>query len=148
MPPSVVVKRVFYATDSSRRPTTLMKLTIAILGASTNRAKYGNKAVRAYARQGFDVYPIHPRAESIEGHKAYRSVLDVPVEKLDRVSLYLPPAVGLQAIEEIARKPPGEVWFNPGAESPELLARAEALGLNVVVACSILAVGESPGALD
>jgi predicted CoA-binding protein len=121
-----------------------MKPTVAIVGASTNRSKYGNKAVRAYARQGYEVYPIHPRAESIEGHKAYRSVLDLPVDQLDRISIYLPPEVGLRVIDEIARKPAREVWLNPGAESPELLARAESLGLNVIQACSILAVGESP----
>ena len=121
-----------------------MKPTVAIVGASTNRSKYGNKAVRAYARQGYEVYPIHPQAESIEGHKAYRSVLDVPVDQLDRVSVYLLPEVGLGVIDEIARKPAREVWLNPGAESPALLARAEALGLNVIQACSIVAVGEVP----
>src|SRR5262245_60245666 len=106
-----------------------MKPTVAIVGASTKRSKFGNKAVRAYARQGYDVYPIHPCADTIEGHTAYRSVLDVPVAVLDRISIYLPPAVGLQVLDEIARKPAREIWLNPGAESPELLARAEALGL-------------------
>src|SRR5262249_44402245 len=81
-----------------------MKPTVAIVGASTNRSKYGNKAVRAYARQGYEVYPIHPQADSIEGHKAYRSVLNVPVDQLDRVSIYLPPEIGLQVIDDIARK--------------------------------------------
>lgn len=121
-----------------------MKPTIAIVGASADRGKYGNKAVRAYARQGYDVYPIHPTAESIEGHQVYRSVLDVPVEQLDRISVYLPPDVGLKLVDEFARKPARELWLNPGAESPELIARAESLGLNVVVACSIVAIGESP----
>lgn len=125
-----------------------MKPTIAIIGASTHRGKYGNRAVRGYAQQGYDVFPIHPRAEVIEGHKAYRSVLDVPVKELDRVSIYLPPEIGLQVIEEVARKPVREVWLNPGAESPELIARARELGLNVIVACSLVAVGVDPHGLD
>jgi predicted CoA-binding protein len=125
-----------------------MPPTVAIVGASTDRSKFGNKAVRAYARQGYVVYPIHPRAESIEGHRAYRSVLEVPVEQLDRISVYLPPEVGLLLLDEIVRKPAREVWFNPGAESVAVLERAEALGLNVIVACSIVAVGELPSALD
>jgi predicted CoA-binding protein len=120
------------------------KPTIAIVGASANRSKFGNKAVRAYLRQGYQVYPINPRAEIIEGLPAYRSIADVPHDRLDRVSIYLPPAVGMQVIEEVARKPPGEVWLNPGAESPELIATARRLGLNVVVGCSIVAIGELP----
>lgn len=123
-----------------------MKPTVAIVGASTNRGKFGNKAVRAYSRQGYQVCPIHPRADHIEGHKAYRSVLDVPVDQLDRISVYLPPEIGLRVLDELALKPAREVWFNPGAESPELLARAADLGLEPIVACSIVAVGESPSA--
>jgi predicted CoA-binding protein len=121
-----------------------VKQTIAIIGASTNRRKYGNRAVRAYARQGYEVYPIHPRAQAIEGFKAYPSILDVPVGELDRVSFYVPPEIGLAVIDEVARKQVREVWLNPGAESPELVARGEALGLNVIVACSIVAIGEDP----
>jgi hypothetical protein len=118
--------------------------TIAIVGASSNRAKYGNRAVRAYAARGYEVFPIHPREAIIEGQRTYRSVLDVPVAELDRISLYVPPEVGLRLLEEIARKPARELWLNPGAESPELIARAEALGLPLVLGCSLLAVGADP----
>lgn len=124
-----------------------MRPTIAIIGASPDRAKFGNKAVRAYARQGYDVFPIHPKAEEIEGHKAYRSILDVPAPAIDRASFYLPPEIGLKVIEDVAKKKVGEVWLNPGSESPELISRSEELGLNTIVACSIIAVGESPSEL-
>jgi predicted CoA-binding protein len=106
--------------------------------------KFGNRAVRAYARHGYDVFPVHPTAEFIEGHKTYRSVLEVPVATLDRISVYLPPERGISVLDEIARKPAREIWLNPGSESPELLAKAEHLGLNIVVACSIVAVGADP----
>jgi predicted CoA-binding protein len=120
--------------------------TIAIIGASANRSKYGNRAVRAYAARGYEVFPVHPHEQTIEGLRAYRSVLDVPVAELDRISLYVPPEVGLRLLDEIARKGAREVWLNPGAESPELIARAEALGLPLVLACSIVAVGADPHA--
>jgi predicted CoA-binding protein len=125
-----------------------MKPTVAIIGASTNRHKFGNKAVRAYAQQGWEVYPIHPQAAAIEGHQAFRSIRDVPVDQLDRVSVYLPPAVGLQVIEEITAKPSHEVWLNPGAESKALVERARGLGLKVIQGCSIVAIGVSPHELD
>ncbi len=125
-----------------------MKPTIAIVGASADRSKFGNRAVRAYVLRGYDVYPIHPTAKNIEGQQAYASVLDVPVPQLDRVSFYVPPEVGVQVVEELAHKPIGELWLNPGAESPQLLDRARALGLNVKVGCSILAIGIDPHDLE
>jgi predicted CoA-binding protein len=73
----------------------------------------------------------------------YRSVKDIPVEKLDRVTVYLPPAIGLTILSEIAAVSPQEVWFNPGAESRELLAKAKELGLNVIAGCSIVDLGLS-----
>jgi predicted CoA-binding protein len=125
-----------------------MKPTIAILGASADRSKFGNKAVRAYLERGYDVFPIHPRESTVEGVTAYRSVRDLPVDRLDRVSVYLPPSVGMLVLEELTSLTIDEVHFNPGADAPEVLERAEALGLNVVVGCSILAIGVSPADLD
>jgi hypothetical protein len=123
------------------------KPTVAIVGASTDRRKYGNKAVRAFAAQGYEVFPIHPSAAEIEGHAAYHSVAAVPVRRLDRVSLYLPPAVGLDALDDIAQKEVGELWVNPGAESDALFEKANRLGLRTVFACSIVGAGMSPDEL-
>jgi predicted CoA-binding protein len=117
--------------------------TVAILGASNNRAKYGNKAVRAYQQQGYTVYPVNPREPSIEGLPAFKSVLDLP-SRPEMVSVYLPPPVLLKLLPDIAAKGCDELWLNPGAESPEVLEAAERLGLNVIQACSILGVGVSP----
>ena len=123
-----------------------MNRIVAVIGASSDRTKYGNKAVRAFAHQGYTVVPIHPRAAEIEGLKAYRSVLEVP-GPIDMATMYLAPAVGMRVIEEVAQKGIPEVWLNPGADSPELADRARSLGLKTVVACSILGVGENPHAL-
>ena len=117
---------------------------VAIIGASTDRKKYGNKAIRAFQRAGFEVFPVNPNAECVEGLRAYASLDELPVERLDRVSFYVPPEVGLPVMDQVARKRVAEVWLNPGSDSPELVARAEALGLNVIQACSILGVGEHP----
>ena len=121
--------------------------TVAIIGASTDRRKFGNKAVRAFAAKGYQVFPINPTANEIEGHKAYRSVLDVPADMLDRASLYLPPALGVQVLDEIARKGVGELWVNPGAESDELQEKADRLGINTIFACSIVGLGMNPAEL-
>ena len=109
--------------------------------------KYGNKSVRAHLNQGFEVYPINPQAEEIEGLRAYPSLDQVPPGRLDRVSLYVPPKVGAELLDEIARRGCDQLWFNPGSESPELIDRARELGLNAIVACSIVNVGENPNEL-
>ncbi|PQO47680.1 CoA-binding protein [Blastopirellula marina] len=126
----------------------MSKPTVAILGASQNRSKYGNKSVRAHLAQGYDVYPINPAADQIEGLKAYKKLADIPVEKLDRISIYLSPAVGLQLLEEIAAADAKQVFFNPGAESEELLTKARELGIDPIQACSIVDVGMSPRELE
>ncbi len=125
----------------------MSKPTVAVLGASTDRNKYGNKSVRAHLQQGYDVYPINPKAETIEGLTTYASLNDVPVEHLNRVSVYLPPHIGITLLEEIKAKNPDEVWFNPGSEGEEILEQARDLGLEPIVACSIVDVGMTPGEL-
>src|SRR5947208_988950 len=122
--------------------------TIAVVGASNDRRKFGNRAVRAYALCGYAVYPIHPRETTIEGYPVFGSVSEVPVAELDRVSLYLPAGAALPVLDDIARKPVKQVWFNPGADSPEVVARARQLGLPVVIGCSIIDIGVNPHELD
>jgi predicted CoA-binding protein len=122
--------------------------TIAIVGASRDRRKFGNKAVRAYAACAYDVFPINPRTGEIEGLKAYASLALVPVDQLDRISIYLPAESCLQILPELLKKPAREVWFNPGADSSPILAEARKLGLPVVVGCSIVDVGVNPHDLD
>ncbi len=118
--------------------------TVAVVGASADRRKFGNKAVRAFRNAGYDVYPINLKAGEIEGLTVYRSLDELPLERLDSVSIYLPPAVVLDVLDQVARKQPGEVWLNPGTATKEVVARAETLGLNAIQACSILGVGDHP----
>ena len=113
----------------------MSKQAVAIIGASADKAKFSNKAIHAHQRAGYDVYPVNPKEETIEGLTCYKSVLDIPVA-LDRVSLYLPPPVGVKVLDDIARKGCQELWINPGAESAELIDKAHTLGLNAIFACS------------
>lgn len=121
---------------------------IVIIGASQDRKKFGNKAVRAFVQKGFKVYPINPKLPEIEGIKAYKSILEVPETNIDMVSVYLPPAVGLTVLEDIAKKSVKEVWMNPGSESLEIAAKADDLGLTLIEACSIVGAGMSPSQLS
>jgi predicted CoA-binding protein len=117
--------------------------SVAVIGASNAREKFGNKAVRAYLRQGWTVYPVNPTEKEVEGLKTYASITDIP-GPVERATLYLPPQVGLGVLDAIKAKGVSELYVNPGAESDELMARAEALGLNTIWACSIVDIGERP----
>ena len=125
--------------SSSRR-------TVAVIGASKDRAKFGNKAVRAFRQQGYEVFPINPKEEEIEGLRAYRSIADVQIRP-QMISVYVPPPVLLNLLPDIAAKGCNELWLNPGTESDDVMAEAERLGLNVVQACSIVGIGISPSKL-
>jgi predicted CoA-binding protein len=116
---------------------------VAVIGASNNRQKFGNRAVRAYREQGYTVIPINPHESEVEGLKAYPSVLDVPGD-IDVASFYVPPEVGARVIEQVVRKGIREVWLNPGADSDELIAKTRGLGVRPIVACSIVALGRNP----
>ena len=117
--------------------------SIAIIGASSDRNKFGNKAVRSYVKQGWTVYPVNPKETTIEELRVYPSIRDVP-QPVDRVSVYLPPAIGMTILEDIAAIKPAELFFNPGSESEELVNKAMELGLMPAVACSIVDIGLSP----
>ena len=121
-----------------------MPKTVAVIGASSHRYKYGNKALRAFISQGYTVLAINPNEREVEGLKTYASVLDVP-GPIDMATVYVPGHIGVRVMDDIAQKKIPEVWLNPGADDDAVIARAKALGVNVIQACSIMAIGESPG---
>jgi predicted CoA-binding protein len=119
---------------------------VAVIGASNDRRKFGNRALRAFRQQGYTVIPINPHEAEVEGVPSYPSVLDVP-GPIDIATFYVPPDVGERVIDEVASKQIAEVWLNPGAESDALVARAHALSIKPIIACSIFAIGENPYSL-
>ena len=102
--------------------------TVAILGASADRSKFGNKSVRAHQQQGYTVYPVNPKADEIEGLKAFKSLAEVPAGKLDRISVYLPPQVGLAVLPDFdGAHPVLGVWLVDGAPAGLGVRESDAL---------------------
>ena len=117
--------------------------TVAVVGASRTRTKFGNKAVRAFRAAGWRVFPVNLRSGEIEGLTVYERLADVPTD-LDRISVYLPPERTRAILPEIAAKGAVEVWLNPGSATPTVEAEARATGLVIRPGCSIVDIGLSP----
>jgi predicted CoA-binding protein len=117
--------------------------TVAVIGASSNRSKFGNKALRAFQKRGYRVIAVNPNEPEVEGHRTYGSVLDVPGE-IDMATVYIPATQGVKVLDDLAQKGVPEIWLNPGADDDPVVERARELGLNIIQACSIIGIGESP----
>lgn len=110
----------------------------AIVGASTDPGKWGYRVYKALKERGYRVYPVNPRARQIDGDLCYPTLAELP-ETPGVVDVVVPPKLGLAVAEVAARAGIARLWFQPGAQSPENIARARALGLEVVAnACALV----------
>lgn len=109
-----------------------------IVGASRDRGKYGNISLQAHRTAGYRVIPVNPAGGFIEELPAVTSLEQIADRPIQRVSLYVPPDIGVGLLPQIQQLDPTEVWLNPGAASPALVDRARQLGLRLVEGCSIV----------
>lgn len=114
----------------------------AVCGASTDRAKYGNKVLRCYLQHGRPAVPINPHGGTVEGLRAYARLAEAP-GPIHGVSIITPPAVTEGLVEEMGALGIRHVWMQPGAESPKAVARARELGMNVIAGgpCLLVVLG-------
>lgn len=117
--------------------------TVAVVGASNDRSKFGNKALRAFQAEGYRAIPVNPHEPTVEGQTCYASVLDIP-GPVDMATVYVPPGIALGLLDEFARKGIAEIWFNPGTEDDTVIAESRRRGLNAIFACSIIGIGQNP----
>jgi len=120
----------------------LAQKRFAVVGASTDRAKYGNKVLRCYQQNGRDATPVNPKDAIVEGRQAYASLSAIP-KTPDAVSIITPPKVTESVVEEAGKLGIRHVWMQPGAESDAAVAKARALGMNVVAGgpCLLVELG-------
>lgn len=105
--------------------------SFAVVGASANRKKFGNKVLRAYLQAGRRVFPINPNADEIEGLKAYPDLGSLP-EVVYGVSIVTPPAITEKIVEQAAVAGVKNLWMQPGAESEVAIQRSSELGLSLI----------------
>lgn len=103
----------------------------AIVGASNDRSKFGNRIYRDMRSAGYTVYPVNPNETEVEGDTAYATIGDLP-EKPAVIDVVVPSWVGQRVAQDAAAAGVKLFWLQPGAESRELIEKAEALGLEVI----------------
>ncbi len=117
--------------DQARINAFLAGKRFAVVGASQDRTKYGNKVLRTYLQNNLTVFPVNPRADRIETLQAYPDLTSVPAA-IDGISVITPPAVTEQVVEEAIGLGIRHLWIQPGAESQQAVASAESAGMAVI----------------
>ena len=120
----------------------LARKTFAVVGASTDRSKYGNKVLRCYLQHGRDAIPVNPKDPEVEGRPAYRSLTEIPTPP-EAVSIITPPKVTESVVEEAGKLGIQHLWMQPGAESEAAIVRARQLGIDVIAGgpCLLVVLG-------
>lgn len=114
----------------------------AVVGASTDTSKYGNKVFRMYQQHGFVVVPVNPNAKTVEGQACFARLSDIP-QPPDAISIITPPSVTESIVEQAIAMGVGHIWMQPGAESSVAINNCEAAGINLIHSgpCILIEVG-------
>lgn len=104
---------------------------IAVVGASSNKSKYGYKVFDLLKGMGYEVYPVNPKLKTLDDVKVYKSISEIE-EQIDAVSIIIPPERCDAVLEEIEAKHIPIIWFQPGAESYKLIRYCNNHNINVI----------------
>jgi len=113
----------------------------AVVGASTDRAKYGNKVLRCYLQHGLPVVGVNPRLAQVEGVPCHATL--VAAAGVRAASVVAPPGAAAAIVADAHRAGVRHLWFQPGAEDPGAVAEAQRLGIEVIAGgpCVLVALG-------
>lgn len=114
----------------------------AVIGASVDRTKYGNKVLRCYLQHQKKVYPVNPKEKSIEGLACINQIASLP-DDVKSISIITPPAITEKIVDEAIKKGIENIWMQPGAESQLAIEKCEKSNVNVIAggACILVVLG-------
>ena len=103
----------------------------AVVGASSNRKKYGNRVFRVFLQKEYSAFPVNPNATEVEGHPAFAELSQLPETPLS-ISIITPPSVPERVVEQAISLGIRHVWMQPGAESATAIQLCEDAGINLI----------------
>lgn len=119
------------------KKTMLDKKVWAVVGASKDPKKFSNKIYKRLKAKGYEVYPVNPGLDMIEGDTCYKDLASLP-NVPEVIDMVVSPERAIPVLEEAAKLGVKNVWFQPGSFNEETIALAESLGLNQVQACVLV----------
>ncbi|MCX6111878.1 MAG: CoA-binding protein [Proteobacteria bacterium] len=114
-------------------------MNVVVLGASNKEDRYSNIAVRRLKEKGYNVIPVHKIIKEVYGIPVHHNLSDIR-ETIHTVTVYVNKEVSDNMSADILGLKPKRIIFNPGAENYDLKKKAEAQGIEVVFACTIVMV--------
>jgi len=111
--------------------------TVAVLGASPKPDRYACKAMQMLREHGHRAVPVNPAFQEVLGETCYQSITEVP-GPVETVTMYLGKTRSDPLIDEIVAAKPRRIIMNPGAEKDDLAEKAEAAGIEVDYACTLV----------
>lgn len=109
---------------------------IAVVGVSRT-AGFANTAMKELRTAGYEVFPVNVVADVVHGEPCFHSVLQVP-RPLGAVLCVVPPEQAEHVVDDCARAGIRKLWLQPGSESPAVLRKAAAAGIDAVHGSCIL----------
>jgi len=99
----------------------MTKKRFAVIGATDNEEKYGDRIFKNLTKRGYEVCPVNPNLKEIEGVRCYPTLADVPV-KVDVVDFVMPPKVTESILKDCKELGLDNIWRQPGSESDAAIA--------------------------
>ena len=99
-------------------------MNIAVVGASNNPEKYGNRIVRHLVSEGHTVFPVNPKEKTILGLPCYHKIADIE-STIDVVDIVVPPEITMKVLRHARTLDKVNIWIQPGAESRDVISYLE-----------------------
>jgi uncharacterized protein len=124
------------------QPSDINDKLFAVVGASTDRNKYGNKVLRVFQQNNFNVVPVNPNATTVEGLAAIASISDLP-KPPHAISIITPPRVTENVVEEAILLGVQHIWMQPGVDSQIAVSQCKDAGINLIYGgpCILVVLG-------
>lgn len=119
------------ATDAEISQILKKYKTVAVIGMSKNPDKDAYRIPHYLIEHGFNVIPVNPTADEIQGRKSYKKLSEVP-DKIDIVDVFRPSEDIPNYVEEVIRTKPKVFWEQLGIHNPEAEEKIAAAGIKVI----------------
>ena len=113
-------------------------MKVAVLGASPKPDRFANKAIKLLLKHHYEVIPINPAYQEIEGLPVKSSLDMLTSDSVDTVTVYMGPDRTSDLGPVLIRLNPSRVIFNPGTENEKLESELRDAGIEVVEACTLV----------